>query len=90
MKTQKMRIIKVLVIILWIQGLSFAQPLPDGISKNKKAVEFFDKAMQFYEQREYNQALNLLNIAIDKDPNYLDANDLVGQVYMEMGEFVAA
>ncbi len=85
-----MKIINLLLILFWFHGLSYGQPLPDGISKNKKAVEYFDKAMQFYEQREYNQALIQLDLAIDKDPTYLDANDLVGQVYMEQGDLAAA
>lgn len=61
----------------------FAQPLPDGKSGNKKATELFEKAMGQYDLMEYENAINLLKSAIKKDPDYIDAYDLLGQVYIK-------
>ncbi len=70
--------------------LSHAQPLPDGISKNKKAVELFNKAVEQFSIDEYDKALDLVKSAISKDPEYVDAHDLLGQVYMQIGNLPAA
>lgn len=79
-------ILLVFIITLSIQ----AQPLPDGMSKNKKAKELFEKAMGQYDLMEYGNAIDLLKAAIEKDPEFVSAHDLLGQVYMDKGDLVAA
>jgi len=70
--------------------LGISQPLPDGISKNKKAVEFFNKAMGQYDLQEYGKAEDFLKSAIEKDKYYIDAHDLLGQIYVKTGYLEAA
>lgn len=64
--------------------------MPDGISKNKKANELFYKAMGQYDLMEYDNAIDLLKSAIEKDPNFISAHDLLGQVYIDKGDFTNA
>ena len=79
------------ILLLFIIPLSIqAQPLPDGISKNKKANELFYKAMGQYDLMEYDNAIDLLKSAIEKDPNFISAHDLLGQVYIDKGDFTNA
>ncbi|MFM9943903.1 MAG: OmpA family protein [Bacteroidia bacterium] len=84
------KISTILLLIFITASISQAQPLPDGISKNKKAVELFNKAMGQYDLMEYDNAIDLLKSAIDKDANYIDAHDLLGQVYWDKGNLTQA
>lgn len=80
-----------LIVLVFLVAISAAaQPLPDGISKNKKAKELFEKAMGQYDLMEYGNAIDLLKAAIEKDPEFVSAHDLLGQVYMDKGDLVAA
>lgn len=78
------------VLLLTASLVAGAQPLPDGISKNKKAVDLFNRAMGQYDLQEYGKAEELLKDAIAKDPQYIDAHDLLGQVYMKSGHLAQA
>jgi outer membrane protein OmpA-like peptidoglycan-associated protein len=60
------------------------------MSKNKKAKELFEKAMGQYDLMEYGNAIDLLKAAIEKDPEFVSAHDLLGQIYMDKGDLVAA
>lgn len=80
-----------LIVLVFLVAISAAaQPLPDGMSKNKKAKELFEKAMGQYDLMEYGNAIDLLRAAIEKDPEFVSAHDLLGQVYMDKGDLVAA
>jgi len=70
--------------------MTFAQPLPDGISKNKKAVDLFNKAMGQYDLMEYQNAIDILKSAIERDKYYIDAHDLLGQAYIKNNNLKAA
>ncbi|NUM31619.1 MAG: PD40 domain-containing protein [Bacteroidetes bacterium] len=73
----------ILFLINFISYNIIAQPLPDGKSNNKKANELFEKAMVQFDLMEYENAIQLLNSAIKKDPEFIDAYDLLGQVYIK-------
>jgi outer membrane protein OmpA-like peptidoglycan-associated protein len=88
MMIRKLTTLIVLVFLVTISAA--AQPLPDGMSKNKKAKELFEKAMGQYDLMEYGNAIDLLKAAIEKDPEFVSAHDLLGQVYMDKGDLVAA
>lgn len=85
---RKLTTLIVLVFLVTISAT--AQPLPDGMSKNKKAKELFEKAMGQYDLMEYGNAIDLLKAAIEKDPEFVSAHDLLGQIYMDKGDLVAA
>ena len=78
------------IAVVLLQLKSLGQPLPDGISKNKKAIEFFDKAYEQFGLLEFDKAIDLLNLAISKDPVYIDAHDLLGQAYLKKGDLKKA
>lgn len=83
----------IILLVLFSAGCfvnSIAQPLPDGISKNKKAVELFNKAMGQYDLLEYANALDLLKSALNKDPEFISALDLMGQVFIKGENLPAA
>lgn len=84
------KLITLLLYSFIILTTAVAQPLPDGISKNKKAKELFDKAMGQYDLMEYDNAIDLLKSAIEKDPNFISAHDLLGQIYIDKGDLPAA
>lgn len=88
MMIRKLTTLMVLVFLVTISAT--AQPLPDGMSKNKKAKELFEKAMGQYDLMEYGNAIDLLKAAIEKDPEFVSAHDLLGQIYMDKGDLVAA
>jgi outer membrane protein OmpA-like peptidoglycan-associated protein len=79
-----------MVLVFLVTISATAQPLPDGMSKNKKAKELFEKAMGQYDLMEYGNAIDLLKAAIEKDPEFVSAHDLLGQIYMDKGDLVAA
>jgi outer membrane protein OmpA-like peptidoglycan-associated protein len=89
MNTSK-RFLSLLFTMVLFFSLAFAQPLPDGISQNKKAVELFNKGMGQYDLMEYQNAIDLLKLAIEKDKYYIDAHDLLGQAYIKSGNLKAA
>ncbi|MCC6721156.1 MAG: PD40 domain-containing protein [Bacteroidia bacterium] len=76
---------KLLLILLLLINIfnCVSQPLPDGKSKNRKATELFDKAMGQYDLLEYEKAIDYLKQAIKKDPEYIDAYDLLGQAFIK-------
>lgn len=89
MNTTK-RFLSLLFTMVLFFNLAYAQPLPDGISQNKKAVELFNKGMGQYDLMEYQNAIDLLKLAIEKDKYYIDAHDLLGQAYIKSGNLKAA
>ncbi len=85
-----MRIILLFLAIGFLNLSAISQPLPDGHSKNKKAVELLQRAFGHFDGMEYTEAIALLKQAIEKDPNYIDAHDLLGQAYFKKGDLAEA
>lgn len=50
-------------------------------TKNKKAIKLFEKAKKEPDE----EKLVLLTKALDKDPNFLEAHDLMSQIYADQG-----
>lgn len=78
-----MKSITIFILLIFIAHVGNTQPLPDGKTSNRKAKELFDKAMGQYDLMEYENAIELLKQAIKKDPEYIDAHDLLGQSYIK-------
>ncbi|SFT74061.1 WD40-like Beta Propeller Repeat [Lishizhenia tianjinensis] len=52
-------------------------------SKDKKAVKLFEKARTAPDA----EKIEILNDALERDPNFLEAHDLISQIYADQGEF---
>src|SRR6218665_461626 len=59
--------------------------LPPGeyTSTNKKAISAFESALKFYNARQDDKAIEELNKAIEKDPNFIEPHFLLAQIYTE-------
>ena len=57
---------------------------------SKKAYLLLGEALKAKDYMEYDQALELLDKALSKDPNYIDAWDLKGSIHMIKGEHAEA
>ncbi|NJN42548.1 MAG: OmpA family protein [Flammeovirgaceae bacterium] len=54
-------------------------------TKSKKAIEYYNQADNFRVRSQYNQAISLLNKAIEKDKNFAEAYFRLGLTYKMMG-----
>ncbi len=59
-------------------------------TKNKKAIEFYTQADNYRVRGQYQPAIDLLNMAIEKDKNFLEAYYRLGLVYMSKRNFPEA
>lgn len=59
--------------------------LPPGeyTSTNKKAIAAFESALKYYNARQDDKAVDELNKAIEKDPNFIEPHFLLAQIYTE-------
>src|SRR5258706_14164543 len=55
-------------------------------SNNTKAVKHYRQATAYYDERKYQEALDELSIAIEKDKDFVDAYMLRGDIYSDMGK----
>ena len=80
------------ILCLWILLLGcisgYAQT--NLSTKNKKAIELYTEADNYRVRREFSQAVNLLNQAIDKDKNFVEAHYRLGLVYFNMRTYSKA
>lgn len=62
--------------------------LPPGeyTSTNKKAVTLFESALKSYDSRQDGKAIEDLNKAIEKDPDFIEPHFLLAQIYTEAGK----
>jgi flagellar motor protein MotB len=56
-------------------------------TKNKKAIGFFEKAAQQYDAKQYLSAIQYLESALKEDPQFLEANMLMGDVNTDVKNF---
>jgi outer membrane protein OmpA-like peptidoglycan-associated protein/tetratricopeptide (TPR) repeat protein len=69
---------------------AFAQTAPALSTKSKKAIELYTVADNFRVRGEYDQAINLLNQAIAKDPKFTEAYLRLGITYFSMKQYANA
>ena len=67
--------------------LSTAAMAQDYTSGNPAAIRAFDQAVRFYDERASDRAIEALNTAIAKDPNFVEAYTLRGNVYDDLRKF---
>lgn len=63
-----------------------AQKVTMPSSNNTKAVKHYRQATAYYDQRRYQEALDELKSAIEKDKNFVEAYMLMGDIYSDMGK----
>ncbi len=73
---------EILVILLSFGCLNtFAQKNQTYTTKSKKAIAYYHESEMFMVRRQYNQALDLLNLATDKDDDFVEAYNRKGYIY---------
>ena len=76
------------IIFLLLPGALRAQmPLA---TKSKKAIELYTEADNFRVRGQFSQAIGLLNQAIQRDKNFVEAYYRLGIIYMTVKDFPAA
>ena len=59
-------------------------------SKNRKAQNYFENATDAFRFKDYNKTVNLLEQAIEVDPEFAEANVFLGDIYMLTKEYEKA
>lgn len=77
----------ILVLVVLISGQVFGQALS---SKNKKAIELYIEADNYRVRGQFNQAINLLNEAIDRDKNFEEAYYRLATIYKAQEQYPIA
>ncbi len=76
------------VVFLLISQLAWAQmPLA---TKNKKAIELYTQADNYRVRGQHSQAIGMLNEAIKRDKNFVEAYYRLGIIYMTIKDFPRA
>lgn len=84
---------RILLSAFFLAGLimgSNAQPLPSGASKNKTASDLFISAFKSFQGYDHKTTLRMLNRALEKDPDFIDALMLMGETHREMKDEAGA
>lgn len=82
-----------LVVMMW--GLSFvahSQPrqsrqAPEYSVKNKRAIRYYEESENYYVRRQFNQAIQLLQQAVERAPDFREAHIRLGAVYRAVREY---
>jgi OOP family OmpA-OmpF porin len=83
-----MMIRNLLLLVFLFPATAVAQmPLA---TKSKKAIEYYTQADNFRVRGQFSQAIGLLNQAIQKDRNFVEAYYRLGIVYMSLKDFPQA
>jgi outer membrane protein OmpA-like peptidoglycan-associated protein/Tol biopolymer transport system component len=64
--------------------LSFAQET--YLTSDKKAIKYFEEALEFFQRRDYEGTLYALDKSIERDPTFYEAWELQSQCYFDMGD----
>jgi outer membrane protein OmpA-like peptidoglycan-associated protein len=59
-------------------------------STHRKAIEYYERAGVYVDQRLYNGAIKEINTALTFDPNFWEARHLLGDIYREQGKYEEA
>ncbi len=77
-----------LLLLMLLSVIGQAQPKLS--TKNKKAIVFYQSAIKAYDKYEYDTAEKELELAVDKDKNFIEAYLLMAQVYQETRRYEQA
>jgi OOP family OmpA-OmpF porin len=77
-----------LILIMFSATIAFGQPALS--TKSKKAIELYTEADNYRVRGQFPQALKLLQQAIEKDKNFVEAYYRTGLVYMSLNNYLLA
>ena len=77
-----------LLLLMLLSVIGQAQPKLS--TKNKKAIALYLSAIKAYDKYEYDTAEKELELAVDKDKNFIEAYLLMAQVYQETRRYEQA
>lgn len=80
--------IVIFFLLMIVSGAGFSQGEPS--TKSKKAIELYTAADNFRVRGQYEEAISLLNQALDKDDKFVEAYYRLGQTYGAMRQFPKA
>lgn len=78
-----------LLLFVQVSTLAFAQSrrAPSYSVKNKKAIRYYQESENYFIRRQYGQAVQLLQDAVDKAPDFEEAHIRLGTIYRTIGDF---
>ena len=79
-----------LFLCIQLGALGQSRKAPDYSVKNKKAIRYYQESENFYIRRQYGQAIQLLEQAIDKAPEFTEAHIRLGAIYRAVGQYEKA
>ncbi len=77
------------LVAIWLSLILFGFMIPlqaQYHTKSKKAIKYFEKSTQLLRSRNYSEAVDYLNMALDKDPNFAEAHLRLGINYLTLGD----
>ncbi len=81
----------VALFISFFPAISFAQPQPKKVySTNKSAIRDYEDGRKQFNSGQDVKAIRLMESAIAKDPNFIDAWLILGQIYIESRDYASA
>jgi outer membrane protein OmpA-like peptidoglycan-associated protein len=75
----------IIILFLFISFTSFSQT--DYSTNNKKAIEFFEIAIGYYNKGDIEYAKNYIEFALEKDPNFIEPYLLLADLENEQFHF---
>ena len=79
---------RTVVVFVWALLVTFSVAAQGELSsKSKKAIELYTSADNFRVRGQYDEALNLLHQAIDKDDKFVEAYHRLGVIYFAMRQY---
>jgi OmpA-OmpF porin, OOP family len=79
-----------IITTIFLISLSTVSAQTTLSTKNKKAIELYTQADNYRVRRQYSQAITLLNDAISRDRNFMEAYYRLGLVYFNMRNYAKA
>lgn len=79
--------ISLLFLTLFVYSCASSQPLPEAGTKNKKAQQLMDQAINLNKAGEYMLALDKVNEAIKKDDEFINAYMLKGDILIFLQQY---
>lgn len=82
--------LRILLIALFVCVAPFVWAQMPLATKNKKAIELYTEADNYRVRSQFSQAIGLLNEALKKDRNFVEAYYRLGIIYMTLKDFPQA
>ena len=74
------------LIFISVSLTAFSQEPPEFSTTNRKALDLYNKSDEFLMRKQFPEAIQVLEEAIQKDPNFVEAYNRIGTCYVRMHE----